>query len=405
MGERVQKVFDTLRWNTTYIMENLAGVYIKENDSYNGNIGLLERNIIDLYFTPNSINVLTRKIGITTPATTNKLLVVQIVDPLKAQASPDIMNLNLTAVYWTLHGLAFLALNLIMAGLFLRSFLFIFSFLNKRLNAKHIVDLLLTSGFFVATLFIEQLKSQDKSQSFVRFTISCVYLGVWLLNRLFGAFMQTEAFKIDTSEIIASYDETQSTLYQACFVPNEPLTYDFLGEKKKVYASMFATKPRHLYQAQIDDILNFVRNYKTRVLIAPHVFAKSVAWSVCEYFKDEMGDRKVFIPMFLLDEEIAVYYYNVKSSKRIIYEIEHLLSKAAIENQLLFYQRNPSKLNLLETDVQSTCVVRSLKVLEGKRLLRFEFGKLFLTFSFINLRTMIRSIGAHRSSRPQNCVG
>lgn len=39
VGARVQKIFDKLRWNTTYVLENLAGVYIKENDSYTGNIG------------------------------------------------------------------------------------------------------------------------------------------------------------------------------------------------------------------------------------------------------------------------------------------------------------------------------------------------------------------------------
>lgn len=326
---------------------------------------MLERNIIDLYFTPNSINVLTNKIGLTTPATSNQLLVMQIVDPPKAQASPDIMNLNLAADLWLYHGLVFLALCFIMASLFLKSYLFIFGFLNKQLNAKNIIDLVLTSSFLVASLFIEQLKSQDKSQSFVRFTISFCYLGIWFWNRLFGAVMQTEAFKIDVSEIIATYDKTQTTSYQACLIQNEPLTWNFMDGKKKIFASMFASQPRHLYQAQINDIMNFMRNHKTRVFVAPDVYVKSVGWSVCEYFKDEMGDRKVFIPMFLLDEDIAVYYYNIKSSKQIIHEIKNVLSKAAIENHLLFYQRNPSKLNLLETDVQSTCVVRSLKLLEG----------------------------------------
>lgn len=78
-----------------------------------------------------------------------------------------------------------------------------------------------------------------------------------------------------------------------------------------------------------------------------------------------MGARKVYVPMFSLDEDIAVYYYNLKASKQMIREIA-VLSKAALENQLIFYQRNPSKLNLLETDVQSTCVVRSLKLLRGE---------------------------------------
>lgn len=325
----------------------------------------MERNKIDLYFTPNSINLLTRRIGITTPATSNQLVVMQIVDPPKAQASSDIMTINMAYTYWLYHGLAWCSMVLIMAYIFLRSYQFIFRFLNKPLGAKKYLDMLLTANFFVVTLFIEQLKSQDKSQSFIRFTISFFYLGIWLWNRLFGAFMQTEAFKIDTSEIISSYDRTQTTNYQACLIANEPLTYGFLEGRRRIFSSMFPRKPRHLYEAQLDDIMNFMRNHKTRVFVAPDVYVKSVGWSVCEYFKEEMGDRKVYVPMFWLDEDIASYYYSLKSTKEIINEIE-FLSKAAIENQLIFYQRNPSKLNLLETDVQSTCVVRSLKLLEGE---------------------------------------
>lgn len=284
VGERVQKIFDALRWNTTYVIENMAGVYLKENDSYSGNIGLLERNKIDMYFTPNSINLFTRRIGITTPATSNQLVVMQIVDPPKLQTSSDIININISYDYWLYHGLLFCALTFIMAALFLRSYLFIFRFLNKPLGLKKMIDLVLTSNFFVATLFIEQLKSQDKSQSFMRFCLSFVYIGVWFWNRLFGAFMQTEAFKIDTSEIISSYDQTFTTDYQACLIDNEPLTYGFLEGRKRIFERMFASKPRHLYEADINDIMNFMRNHKTRAFVAPKVYVKSVSWSVCSYF-------------------------------------------------------------------------------------------------------------------------
>ena len=68
----------------------------------------------------------------------------------------------------------------------------------------------------------------------------------------------------------------------------------------------------------------------------------------------------------MLDEAIATYYYNLKSSKQILDDINKKLSVAVIENSLISYQRNPSKLNVLETDVQNFCVVRNLKILEGK---------------------------------------
>ena len=86
IGERIQSIFDRLNWNTTYIIENLTGVYFAENDSYSGNIGLLERNIIDLYFAPNSIDVLTRKIGLSRAVTSDALMIMQIVDPPKVQS-------------------------------------------------------------------------------------------------------------------------------------------------------------------------------------------------------------------------------------------------------------------------------------------------------------------------------
>ena len=68
----------------------------------------------------------------------------------------------------------------------------------------------------------------------------------------------------------------------------------------------------------------------------------------------------------MLDEAIAVYYYNLKSSKQILDDINNKFSVAVIEKSLISYQRNPSKLNLLDTDVQNSCVVRNLKLLEGK---------------------------------------
>ena len=89
IGERMQKLFDRLNWNTTFIIENLAGVYFAENDSYNGNIGLLERNMIDLYFSPNSLNVLTRKIGLSKPASSEQVLLMQILDPPTASGKRE----------------------------------------------------------------------------------------------------------------------------------------------------------------------------------------------------------------------------------------------------------------------------------------------------------------------------
>ena len=90
VGGRIQSVFDKLNWNTTFVIENLAGVYFAENDSYNGNIGLLERNMVDLYFSPNSLNVLTRKIGFSRAVTSNKLMIMQIVDPPTAQGKREV---------------------------------------------------------------------------------------------------------------------------------------------------------------------------------------------------------------------------------------------------------------------------------------------------------------------------
>ena len=92
VGGRIQSVFDKLNWNTTFVIENLAGVYFAENDSYSGNIGLLERNMIDIYFSPNSLNVLSRKIGLSRAIGSNELMIMQIVDPPKAQSKRNLKN-------------------------------------------------------------------------------------------------------------------------------------------------------------------------------------------------------------------------------------------------------------------------------------------------------------------------
>ena len=360
----MQRLFDRLRWNTSYVIENLAGVYIPENDSYNGNIGLLERNQIDMYFTPNIINVFTRRIGLSQPVTTNELILMQIVDQPAAQLTSDITQINLPLKYWAINLLNFACITLLMTFILLKSYLFLFKYLNKKYNGKTIFNFILTGSFYAFTLFAEQLKSQDKSQSLIRFLFSFIYLGVWFWNRLLSGLMQTEAFKIDTSKIIYNLDQTFKSSYQACLLVNEPMTYDFLEGKKKIFSSMFASKPRHIYQADLNDILNFMRNHLTRVFIATSPFIKGVSWSICEFFRDEMGDRKVFIPKFIVDENIAVYYYNLKSSKKVLNDIIKILSVAVIENSLITYQRNPHKLNLLDSDVQNFCVVQNLKLLE-----------------------------------------
>lgn len=222
-------------------------------------------------------------------------------------------------------------------------------------------------------MFVEQLKTQDRSKSFFRFCFSISYTGVWLFNKLIGGLMQTEAWKIDISKIIANFDQTLITDLRPCLIINEPMTYDFIGldgknGKKKIFSFMFPFKPRGIYRAKFNDILNLIANYKTDVLVATDVFIKSVGWSVCSYFKDQIGSRKVFIPRFIIDEDIAAYYFNLRASKKIINSITKSLAFAAFENALISYQRNPPELNILDSDVQNFCVVRSLKVLKGKIL-------------------------------------
>lgn len=158
-------------------------------------------------------------------------------------------------------------------------------------------------------MFIEQLKHQDRSDSTMRFIFTFIYIGIWLFNKLSAGLLQTEAFKIDTSSIITTLEQTKKSTYQACLLVNEPLTYDFLSGKKKTFDLMFPNHDRHLYQAELNDILNFMKNHKTRVFVATSVFIKSVGWSVCSYFKEEIGSRKAFIPDLNIDEDIAVCFY------------------------------------------------------------------------------------------------
>ena len=195
------------------------------------------------------------------------------------------MDINMDSNYWAIHGLLFNGISLLITFMLIRTFLFIFKFANKKLNWKNVIDLLLTAYFYVGTLFIEQLKSRHRSGSMLAFMFTFTYLGIWLWNRLFGGFMQTEAFRIDVSKIINKIEHTLKSDFQACLLTNEPLTYEFLDAKKKIFPLMFPNKPRHFYQAQLNDILDFMRNHNTRLFIASAIFIKSVSWSVCSYFK------------------------------------------------------------------------------------------------------------------------
>ena len=167
----------------------------------------------------------------------------------------------------------------------IRASLFIFKFSNKKLNWKNVINLLFTAIFYIASMFIEQLKSHHSRSSLFGFTFSLTYIGIWLFNRLCSGFMQTEAFRIDFSKIINNLEQTFKSDLQACLLVNEPATYDFLESKKKFFPFMFPNKPRHIYQAGIMDIVNFIKNYNTRIFIANSIFVRSVGWSICSYLK------------------------------------------------------------------------------------------------------------------------
>lgn len=187
--------------------------------------------------------------------------------------------------YWLCYSIGFWAMTFLISILIFRSYSFIFELSNKNLKWKNLVEIGLSAYFFVITLFIEQLKSRNRSDSLFKFMVSLVYIGIWFWNKLLGGLMQTEAFKIDISEIINTFEKTLNSDLQLCLVVNEPLTYEFLDGKKKIFTMMFRTKSRHLYQAKFDDVLNFMKNSKTRVFLATSIFVKSVSWSVCSYFK------------------------------------------------------------------------------------------------------------------------
>ena len=211
------------------------------------------------------------------------------------------MDIKIDNNYWAVHAFLFGVITLLIAYLLIKSFLFIFKFSNKKLNLRNVIDLLFTANFYIATLFIEQLKSHHRSSSFLTFIFSFTYIGIWLWNRLCSGFMQTEAFRIDVSKIINNFEHTLKSDLQACLLTNEPLTYEFIDAKKRIFPLMFPNRPRHLYQAQLGDILDFMRNYQRRLFVASSIFIKSVSWSLCSYFK--VSDLMLLF--------ILLFYFNL----------------------------------------------------------------------------------------------
>lgn len=77
-------------------------------------------------------------------------------------------------------------------------------------------------------------------------------------------------------------------------------------------------------------------------------------------FRYEIFANFYHLILFLL----KVYYYNLKSSPKIINDVRNRLTFSASENSLIHYQRNSYELNVLDsTKVQHACVVRNIKVL------------------------------------------
>ena len=221
------------------------------------------------------------------------------------------MDINIHYSYWAIHGFLFCLMNLFISFMLIRIFLFMFKLLNKKLNLKNVLDLSLTANFYIATMFIEQFKTRHKSSSLLGFTFSFTYIGIWLWNRLFSGFMQTEAFRIDVSKIINKVEHTLKSDMKACLLFNEPLTYEFLDAKKKIFPFMFPNKPRHLYRAEINDILDLMRNYKTNIFISSSIFIKSVSWSVCSYFKVSFSLHPINSTMFTKQVSLTSIYFRM----------------------------------------------------------------------------------------------